>query len=578
MASHQLAIAKASFSAGLLRPDPTSVARDEITAFHTSLDRALSHCTPANIQTCKQWLLEYVVSSGNRVGGWAKYLAALSGSFESSSSTPSPAETGGKRSTSTSGKRKRLHILYLLNDVLHHTKYHLDTTAAFSTLSGSLQPHVVELLGYAASYDREKNPKHHRRLDELLDIWEENRYYGSDYVNKLREVVKNASVSGPVKTSLSVEESNVDFSGAGAKPMPSGKDVPFVMPATHGDPSMPYYDLPAGNLVPHIIPDSTVPLRPESIKPLQFLAGPADENLVVALKKFLKDVDRIYGTGEPEHEEDEVVDIDDLGQVVVRDADGEVIEGETYYGWSRSFCQQMKKRQAKGDMSRSRSRSRSPVKRRRYSDSASDWSSRSRSRTRSPQRRSRRRDSRSRTRSPYRPRSASRSKSRERSKSYSPRPPAPRSIPPPPEYHNQPQYPPPHNAYGNTAPPPPPPPVGYHAPPPPPPQMGYPSAAGVPPHFAFPPGGPAPPPPPPPNYQGTWPPPPPPAMNLGAAHPPPPPPPHAAHQGSHFPPPYGQGQYVQQMPPGSYHFPPPHPGRGGWYGGGGGGRGGQGWR
>jgi hypothetical protein len=50
MASHQIAIAKASFSAGLLRPDPTSVPRDEITAFHTFLERVLSHCSTENIQ------------------------------------------------------------------------------------------------------------------------------------------------------------------------------------------------------------------------------------------------------------------------------------------------------------------------------------------------------------------------------------------------------------------------------------------------------------------------------------------------------------------------------------------------
>lgn len=48
--AHQVAIAKASLAAGLLRPDPTSVARDEITALHTSLDRALAHCSRANIQ------------------------------------------------------------------------------------------------------------------------------------------------------------------------------------------------------------------------------------------------------------------------------------------------------------------------------------------------------------------------------------------------------------------------------------------------------------------------------------------------------------------------------------------------
>jgi hypothetical protein len=50
MASHQIAIAKASFSAGLLRPDPTSVPKDDINAFHTLLERALSHCSFENTQ------------------------------------------------------------------------------------------------------------------------------------------------------------------------------------------------------------------------------------------------------------------------------------------------------------------------------------------------------------------------------------------------------------------------------------------------------------------------------------------------------------------------------------------------
>lgn len=50
MAAHQLAIAKAALSASLLRPDPTSLSRDEIAEFHSRLDKALSHCTPNNIQ------------------------------------------------------------------------------------------------------------------------------------------------------------------------------------------------------------------------------------------------------------------------------------------------------------------------------------------------------------------------------------------------------------------------------------------------------------------------------------------------------------------------------------------------
>ncbi|KAL4864195.1 hypothetical protein BDV12DRAFT_176549, partial [Aspergillus spectabilis] len=501
MASHEVAIAKASLAAGLLRPDPTSVTRDEITALHNTLDRALSHCSPANIQTCKLWLLRYVASSSNRVSLLAKYLVALSGSFTEDNTkqaqTPRP-----------SVKRKRLHMLYLLNDLFHHTKYHNSSTAAFSSLSGSLQPHFVELLSYAASYDREKHPKHHKRLDELLDIWQENEYFSVDYVGKLREVVVNSAVSGPVRMSATPGADVVE-------PDRKLRDGPFVMPSTHGDPSTPYYDLPAGNLIPHMVPNSSVPLRPDMIKPLQFLAGPADGKLVNALKVFLKDVDRIYAPGEVEAKNDEVVDVDELGQTVIRDAiSGEILEGETYYGWTRSFCHEMKKRNARD---RSESWSRSPPKRRRYSDSSDDSRYRS-SRSRTPPRDSRR-YSRSRSRS--RSRTPRRLGSRE--KSYSP--------PPAPGLHQQTQHNHPQTPYAQ--------PPGF---PPQPPQMTFPPSANT---FPL----------PPPNYPGQWPPPPPPSL---PNYPP------------NFPPHYPQApQQMPQLPaaPESYNFPPqgPPPGGRGWH-------------
>ncbi|KAL4788525.1 hypothetical protein BJX76DRAFT_365777 [Aspergillus varians] len=505
MASHQVAIAKASLAAGLLRPDPTSVARDDITALHSSLDKALSHCSPANIQTCKSWLLRYVVSSSNRVSLLAKYLVALSGSFAEDSTKPTPRP---------SVKRKRLHMLYLLNDLFHHTKYHNSSTAAFSTLSGSLQPYMVELLSHAASYDQEKHPKHHRRLAELLDIWQEHGYFSVDYVGKLREVVAHSAVAGPVGMSATPGADAVE-------PDRKSRDVPFVMPSTHGDPSTPYYDLPAGNLIPHIIPNSTVPLRPDMIKPLQFLAGPADEKLATALKVFLADVDRIYAPGGLEQKDGEMVDIDELGQTVVRDEiTGEILEGETYYGWSRSFCQQMQKRNAR-DSGRSNSRSRSPNKRRRYSDSASDDSrSRSSSRSQTPPLRNRRYASRSRS----------------RGRSYSPQAPQPNQPQhqyPQPHHH---PHPPPHNPYAQQP--------GFLSQPPQH-QMSYPL------------GGNAFPPPPPPNYQGGWPPPPPPQMSNFPNFPPPyqqiPPGPPQMHPGA------------PHMPSGSYNFPPPPPGGRGWH-------------
>ena len=50
MASHQLAIAKLTLSAGLIRPDPHSVPKDEIAHFHALLDKTLARCSPTNVQ------------------------------------------------------------------------------------------------------------------------------------------------------------------------------------------------------------------------------------------------------------------------------------------------------------------------------------------------------------------------------------------------------------------------------------------------------------------------------------------------------------------------------------------------
>ena len=50
MASHSLAIAKASLAAGMIRPDPTSIPKAEIAHFHILLEAVLKQCSSANIQ------------------------------------------------------------------------------------------------------------------------------------------------------------------------------------------------------------------------------------------------------------------------------------------------------------------------------------------------------------------------------------------------------------------------------------------------------------------------------------------------------------------------------------------------
>lgn len=282
------------------------------------------------------------------------------------------------RKKSASASRKKLHILYIIHDVAHHTKYHTADLSTFSTFTASVQPFLVELVLSTASEQRARVLS---RIHNLLEVWEDERFFSRHYVNKLQQAV----------TGTSILEQDADEKDTTMQP--AHKDTnegAFIMPATHGDPATPYYDLPAGNLIPFLEPGSSAPIRPELVRPLRLTAGLASRPLVNALKDFLKDVESIEHKHSISDEDAGVSEIDGLGQITIRDEAGD-ITGDTYYGWSREFCAKMK-RMRKGlenDNDRrssresSQSSSRSPRKRRRYSDSER---SRSASRSRSPPR------------------------------------------------------------------------------------------------------------------------------------------------------------------------------------------------
>ncbi len=444
-------------------------------------------------------------------------MTALTASF-----TPSGPNLDSASKREPSVKRKRLHLLYLVNDILYHGRYRVND----ASICGKVQPILVSLVGSAASFTG--YPKHHGKIQDLLNLWEEKDYYSRDYIDKLREAVKHAAEAGINNEGRSTAAHNGDQDTA----VKVSRSVPYVMPAIHGDPSTPWFDLPAGNLMPHIIPNSTRPINPDMIKPLQFVAGPADENLVLAVKGLLDDVRRIYG----EMDEDDKVswDMDELGQpIIIDEITGDILDGEGYYGWSRSFCEKMKRRRkgpdrpdrdenrgrASGSESNSRSSSRSR-KRRRWSPSDDGSSPDDYRRSRA------RRDySSSRSRTPdiqRRPSNGnSRSRSRHRSYSRSPRP----SSPSKPDQHVRDARP-PGASYPEILPTQPPmlpnapvPFHGYNAQfPPPPPPFPPPSTMD----FN---GWPPPPPPPPPvhnlsnsfnpsNPAQIWPPPPPPPLHF----------------------------------------------------------------
>ncbi len=359
-----------------------------------------------------------------------KYLVALSLSFgDATKKGPGPGSLTTKKGPSP--RRRRLHVLYVLNDLFHHVRRDGQGRGGEEVVTSSLQPFLVQLFAAAASF--EKCPKHQEKIQVLLGIWEENGYFGVGFIEELRDAVEDAKKSGGAVTL--VKDGTVAEPGKGERKDVTAGDAPFMMPSLHGDPATSYYDLPAGNLMPHIYPDGNHPINPQLVKPLQLAPGPADGELVNAVKKFLQDVDRLFGGGRGIGGEDNGVfaDIDELGQPLLSDeVTGELSGGDTYYGWSRSFCEKMKARKrrrgSEGDYrgrSDSRARSVTPQKRRRYSNSRSSSRGRWGSPSRSPSRFDRGRDfnarshrSRSRSRSgslPDYPRRRERGRSRTRS-------------------------------------------------------------------------------------------------------------------------------------------------------------------
>ncbi|KAF2841352.1 hypothetical protein M501DRAFT_544124 [Patellaria atrata CBS 101060] len=408
-----LVVPKAALTAAFLRSDSktTPVSKDDLSQFLTSLDQAVARCSREDVQRCKDWLLKYAVSEG-RLEAILKFLTALS---KSSADDPRVSS----RSAPVSSRKKRLHILYILNDLLHHTKYHESNSEIQTILTNRLESHLLSLVELSASYKLETNRKLHGKLSQLMTLWKDNGYYDKQFIDKLHIIVAHGKV-----------------------PEDTNRDTPWFLPKTHGDYSTPWYDLPAGNLIPHIIPRSSRPIDPRDVRPLQLKAGPADEELVDAVKKLLQDAEYIYG--ECDASERGIVDIDNIGQPLVKDEGvGDMVVSDTYYGWSTRFCEQMKRLRRGGppkdrgrsisrerdrsysrSLSRSRSRMSSPRKRRRY-DSRSLSRSRSRSlRGYASRSRSRSYSSRgSRSRSPRKYRSRSRSPRRYRSRSRSKTPP-----------------------------------------------------------------------------------------------------------------------------------------------------------
>ena len=273
--------------------------------------------------------MKNVLRSTGRITAAGKYLVAFA---------DSTAELNG-RDDATSTQRclaihyKKLHILYLLHDTFHHARHHARGLQQYKILQAELKDCLQALVSVSSHSDANIHSQHHRRLLDLLQLWEDERYWDKSFIQQLRDAANCRSLSGQSPSHKILE---------GDRLSEDRKSPPYIMPNSHGDSLTPFYDLPAGNMMAHIIPNSTNPINPQSVKPLQFATGKADSDLITSVKALLGEIDSM-DLLTSEATEGIIIDTDELGQSLIRDTyTEEIMRAEGYYGWSRGFCRKMK--------------------------------------------------------------------------------------------------------------------------------------------------------------------------------------------------------------------------------------------
>ncbi|CEI98350.1 hypothetical protein RMCBS344292_12459 [Rhizopus microsporus] len=360
--------------------------KQQVEDFRLILHMLLLESSRHNIEAGKTWILEKCTSP-NQVSALMEYLLSLS--------------------RSTTAREERLHLIYLLNDVLYHA-----SRRKLFWIRDTIFPLLVPLLKLA--YEAAETDEHRAKVTKCITFWSDRDIFDEASIAYMRQViVQPALISQPAIPNVP-------------------NDSPSLPPKVQMvSPSKPYYELPAGLMTLHHV--YYKPINPSTIK-VPFPPPEPTKEVLDAIQEFYSGLDLLTKEVDP----------------IFDDKVSQIIDPQ---GWQKGYLdnyyektiaqrkeweekQRQKEEEAERDRrrhsdhrtKRSRSRGRSPTYRSRSRDyhrsrspSYSSYDSRGRSRSYT-----RRKRSRSRTR--YRSRSPYRSLSR-RHRHYS------RS--PPPSYHHR---------------------------------------------------------------------------------------------------------------------------------------------
>ncbi|PHH73521.1 hypothetical protein CDD82_5400 [Ophiocordyceps australis] len=307
-----LAIAKAAFAASLMRSDPSPLSRGAVDEITVLLNKTLDECSRSNVQKCKNWIVAHIVASPGRTTLLGKYLVALSESLDTDFDRPSV-------------KKRRLRLLYIVNDVLHHAIVKLDN----QKLVPALEPHLPAMIAAASTFER--SPSHLAKVSSLIDLWQERQHLPAAVIDRLHDSFSRASDKNS-GTRIHMTDDELE----------QAKAAPYVLPEQHGEPLGPWNDLPAAALFHQLRPNSTIPLRRGQMHPMQLKPGPDWAAIQQAVSQTISDVDDLFS---PDNAGGEIEgDLNALGEKGRLNQETGELETGSYYGWSRAFSQQQKAR------------------------------------------------------------------------------------------------------------------------------------------------------------------------------------------------------------------------------------------